>query len=188
VSALRTPGVHNPWFSPTPEYGEESIAGQQDFDDTEIRHLERWVLFRSGQFVHNLALDNMPILNGRTHVLEILNMTTAAFEFIGRMADKTLISDRTAISFEFHNVEGRQLTWPKDPSQQDDFVDRRSSWCQQGDFTVDTPYPSADLIDRRRELALETSLRIYSHFGWNDPPVEELRKNQQARFGPPVHI
>jgi hypothetical protein len=80
-----------PWFSSTPEYGDESVAGEVELDDSEIKHLERWVLFRSGQFVHNLALDDMPVLSGRTHVLEILNIVTAVFEFIGRMADQKLL-------------------------------------------------------------------------------------------------
>jgi len=177
-----------PWFSTTPECGEESIASQEEFDDNTIRHLERWVLFRSGQFVHNLALDEMPALSGRTHVLEILNTTTALFEFIGRMADRKIFSGRAAISFEFHKVEGRQLTWPKDASHRDDFVDWHSSWCQDESFTVDNPYSAADLIDRRRELALEAALEIYSQFGWTNPPVEQLRKMQQEKFGSPVHL
>jgi hypothetical protein len=177
-----------PWAATTPDHGKESIASEVELDDGSIKHLERWVLFRSGQFVHNLALDEMPAISGRTHVLEILNTTTALFEFIGRMADGRIISGRTGISFEFHNVEGRQLTWPKDPSQQDDFVDRRSSWCQEGAFNIDNPYSSADLIKRRRDLAMEVALMIYSKFGWNDPPLEELRKAQQEKFGPPIHL
>lgn len=130
----------------------------------------------------------MPVLSGRTHVLEILNTTTAAFEFIGRMADRKIFSGRLAIAFQFHKVEGQQLTWPKDVSQLDDFVDRHSSWCQDESFTIDNPYSDSDLIGRRRELALDAALKIYSKFGWTDPPVEELRKMQQEKFGSPIHL
>lgn len=176
-----------PWVRALEE-NDESIASENEQEDNLIKHLERWVLFRSGQFVHNLALDDMPALSSKTHALEILNTTTALFEFIGRMADSKIISGRAAISFVFHKVEGRQLTWPKDVSKRDDFVDGRSCWCQEETFTVDNPYSSGDLIDRRRELALEAALQIYSLFGWSDPPVEELRKEQNAKFGPPAHL
>ena len=176
-----------PWFSSTLEYGDESITGEIELDDSEIKHLERWVLFRSGQFVHNVALDEMPVLSGRTHVLEILNMVTAVYEFIGRMADQKLISDRTSIAFEFQRVEGRQLTWPQDASQRSDVVDR-NSWCQDESFGIDIPSSARDLINGRRELALEASLRIYSRFGWTDPPREELQKLQLSKFGHPRHV
>lgn len=177
-----------PWFPKPPARGEEWVAGEVELDDSAIRHWERWVLFRSGQFVHNLALDEMPVLSGRTHVLEILNTATALFEFIGRMADQKIISGRTLISLEFHKVEGHQLTWPQDAFQINDLVDRRSSWCQDESFTVEQAHSSADLVDHRRELALEASLKIYSGFGWTDPPTAELRNMQQERFGPPIHF
>jgi hypothetical protein len=177
-----------PWLATTPEYGDEFIASEVDLDDSSISHLERWVLFRSGQFLHNLALDHMPALSGRTHVLEILGATTALFEFIGRMADSKIISDRTESRLSFTTWEGRQLTWPKDASQMDDFIDRRRCWCQVESFTIETAYSLTDLIERRRDLALDAALRIYSKFGWNDPPLEELQKAQQEQFGPPIHL
>lgn len=178
-----------PWFITTPEHGDDFIASEVDnTDDRTLEHLERWVLFRSGQFLHNLALDHMPALSGRTHVLEILGITTAVFEFIGRMADSKIISDRTGISFEFHTVEGHQLSWPKDGFQMDDFIDRRRSWCQVESFIIDNPYSPSDLIERRRDLALDAALMIYSKFGWNDPPMEELQKAQREQFGPPIHF
>jgi hypothetical protein len=56
-----------------------------------------------------MALDRFLQLGERqTHVLEILDITTAAFEFIGRMADRRIFSGSAAISFEFQDVEGRQ--------------------------------------------------------------------------------
>lgn len=177
-----------PCYSTSPEEGDKWIAGECEMSDTSKKHLERWVLFRSGQFVHNLALDQMPALDTRTHVLEILNTTTALFDFISRMADSKIISGRAAISFDFYKVEGRQLTWPKDASQMDDFVDKRTSWCQLEAFAIDNTYSSTELIDRRRELALQAALMIYSKFGWNDPPVEELRKMQREKFGLPIPV
>lgn len=152
-----------PWVRSVEENA-ESVASEVELENKDNEHLERWVLFRSGQFVHNLALDDMLGLSGKTHALEILNTTTALFEFIGRMVDVKIASGRIGISFDFHGVEGRQLTWPKGVAQSD-FVDGRSSWCQEETFSVDNSYSSADLIERRRELALEAALQIYSRFG-----------------------
>lgn len=177
-----------PWFNTALERGEEWVASEIEFGDGTINHMERWVLFRSGQFVHNLALDEMPILSGKTHVLEILDIVTAVFEFFGRIADRKLFTGRAGICFEFHNVEGRQLTWPKDHAGLDDFVDRRSAWCQGAAFTIDTPYTAEALISQRRELSLAAALSIYSKFGWSDPPLDELRKMQEEKFGPPIHL
>lgn len=177
-----------PWFNTGPERGEDWIASEIEVNDGTTQHFERWVLFRSGQFVHNLALDEMSPISGKTHVLEILSTVTALFEFVGRMADKKLNTGRTGICFEFHNVEGRQLTWPKDLSGLENFVDHRSAWCQDASFTIDVPYSATDLIERRREFALDAAVSIYSKFGWNDPPIDELRRMQQEKFGPPIHL
>ena len=55
-------------------------------DPVFAHHRERWVLFHSGQFLHDLAMDKGPPLGERIHVLDILDTTTAAFEFMSRMA------------------------------------------------------------------------------------------------------
>ena len=44
--------------------------------------MERWAVFRNGQFVHNRALDEIPLLVKRVHVLETLDTVTAVFEFV----------------------------------------------------------------------------------------------------------
>jgi hypothetical protein len=43
------------------------------------------------------------------------------------------------------------------------------------------------MIEQRRVLALDIACELYSQFGWSDPPVEELEKIQQLRFGDPIH-
>ena len=48
-----------PWFNRPPEHGVESITSEIDVDSGLIHHSERWALFQSGQFVHNMALDRV---------------------------------------------------------------------------------------------------------------------------------
>jgi hypothetical protein len=175
-----------PWYSSTPEQGDESIAYGIEITEGSINHFERWYLFRSGQFVHHLALDQIPQLGDRTHVLEILDITTAVFEFVGRMADRSIFTEPVAITFELNKIAGRQLTWPQDILRMSDRV-ADSAWCQEESITIDGSYDARAMIDERRSLALDAALQIYSRFGWNDPPKDELQEAQQKRFGPPIH-
>ena len=57
-------------------------------------------LFRSGQFVHNRTLDEIPQLGRRVHVLAILDTVTAALEFSARIVDRRTLAPESAISFE----------------------------------------------------------------------------------------
>jgi hypothetical protein len=167
------------------ERQDESIANEVVITEGNIEHRERWVLFRSAQFVHIMALDRVLQLGEkRTHVLEIFDIVTAAFEFIGRMADRKIFSGRVAISFEFQGVEGRQLTWPADYSFSVDKVGG-NAWCQDEFFTVEMHFPADEFANNRRALALDAAVNIYSHFGWTDPPIDEPEALQRERFGPP---
>ncbi len=82
-----------PWYNARPEHGIESVAAEQDFMAPSMEHTERWVLFQSGQFVHNMALDRVTPPGNRTHVLEILDVVTALFEFTARMADGKILTN-----------------------------------------------------------------------------------------------
>jgi hypothetical protein len=186
-AAVRSRGCWSqyPWLSATPEQGEESIADGIEITRNSIKHIERWALFRSGQFIDNAAFDEDPRLGNRTHALEILEMTTAVFELVGRMIDWRIISGRVAIAFEFFGVEGRQLTWPRDIFHDSDQVSA-DAWCQDDSITIDTLFDPDVLSNSRRALALNTALDIYAQFGWEDPPKQELEVEQHNRFGLPI--
>jgi hypothetical protein len=131
-------------------------------------------------------IDQVLLLGDRTHVLEILDTTTAVFEFVGRMADRRIFKDRVAIAFELKNVAGRQLTWPQDISQMSNRVGD-NTWCQEESILIDGSYDASAMIDDRRRLALDVALQVYSRFGWDDPQGKELEDAQQKRFGDPIH-
>lgn len=173
-----------PWFSSeTLETGNEWVAGEINHCDNTVSRAERWVLFRSGQFVHNRTLDEIPQLGDRVHVLEILDTVTAALEFSARMADRSILSPEVTISFELSGVAGRELTWPQDVFRDKDVVGR-NCWCQDESISVTTrPVPVHELKARRREIALEIALDIYSKFGWANPPRQALADQQTKRFG-----
>jgi len=172
-----------PSFSPeTLEVGNEWIAGEIEHSDSSVSRAERWALFRSGQFVQNRSLDEIPQLGNRVHVLEILDTTTAAFEFAARMAERGVLSPEAAIVFELRGVDGRELTWPQDVPGDRDAV-RPNCWCQDEAVSVKGQVAADELKGRRRELALEVALEIYSRFGWSNPPTQRLADEQNRRFG-----
>ncbi len=162
-----------PWFNNPIEHGVESVTAEIDFVERDVEHTERWVLFQSGQFVHNMALDRMPQLGKRTHVLEILDVTTALFEFIARMADKNVFTNHISIAFELISVAGRQLSWGDD----------LDGWCQDESIGFDNIYTAEEMRGSRRKLALDAALEIYTHFNWNNPPIDKLREVQKQHFG-----
>jgi hypothetical protein len=172
-----------PWFvKDALESGDEWIAGEIDISDLgKVSHVERWVLFRSAQFAHNRAFDEIPQLGRRVHVLEILDTATAVFEFAARMAERSFLSPDAVITFELYGLDGRPLTWPQDIWAYTDAVGR-DCWCRDENLEVTRVAATADLQERRRELAREVALEIYSAFGWSDPPIKRLADEQQKRF------
>ena len=134
--------------------------------DSSVEHTERWVLFQSGQFVHNMALDRVPQLGKRMHVLEILDVITALYEFTARMADQKVFTNHVGVAVELQRVDSRELVWPGEVN-----ID---GWCQEENIGIDTIYAAEELQAGRRALALDAALSIYAQFGWDDPPKEKL--------------
>jgi len=176
------------WF-PYPSFSTETLEVDTEWIAGEIEHAsgtpkraERWSLSRSGQFVHNRGFDEIPQLGNRIHALEVLDTVTAAFEFAARMADRGVLRPKAAITFELRQVAGRSLTWPQDAFGYIDAVGR-NCWCQDETVTVERRVTTDELRARKRELALEVALEIYNKFGWTEPPVERLEREQAKRFG-----
>lgn len=185
ASSVRVEGwFPYPWVAKNgSQSGNEWIGGEEEQSEPgRIEHLERSVMFRSAQFAHHRALDEIPQLGGRVHVLEILDTTTAAFEFLSRMAEQTLLSPEAVITFDMHGVEGRLLTWPTSVFRDSDSVEV-DAWCQESEFRLARQANATELQTLKRELALQVALEIYSKFGWMNPPEARLAAEQQKRFG-----
>jgi TIR domain len=165
------------------EIGDEWIAGEvHHHEPHRLTRMERWALFRSGQFVHNRSLEEIPQLGERVHVLEILDTATAVFEFAARMAKQGVLSAEASITLELQRVDGRELTWP-----QNVFGDRApvppNCWCQEDGVNVVRQISDNDLVVRRRDLGLEAALEILTKFSWSEPPKQPLIDAQNRRFG-----
>ena len=165
-----------PWFNAPPEHGFESVAAEIDLVDSGVEHTERWVLFQSGQFIHNMAINRARVFGKRMHLLEVLDVTTALFEFIARMADKKVFTNHAGISFEILGAAGRQLVWRHDLNL--------DGWCQEDAISIGSIYTADELRNSRRKVALDAALEIYAHFGWKYPLKNELEGAQPQQFGP----
>jgi hypothetical protein len=153
---------------------------REESEPGRVSHTERWVLFRSAQFAHNRAFDEIPQLGGRVHVFEVLDTTTAAFEFAARLARQGVLSPEAVVTFELHGLDGRQLIWPTDifgGSHLD-----QDYWCRDEGFSVGRQSSPRELEAQSRALALSTAFEIYSNFGWSNPPTEIFEKAQTERF------
>jgi pyrimidine deaminase RibD-like protein len=166
----------------TLDVGNEWVSGEIEHSGRTLKRVERWTLFRSAQFVHNRGFDEIAQLGDRVHVLEILDTVTAAFEFAARMAGLGVLSPKAAISFEMHGVAGRSLTWPQDFLGDTDRVGR-NCWCQEEIVTAERRVTTDELRVRKRDLALEVALEIYTKFGWTELPIQLLETAQKGRFG-----
>ena len=172
-----------PWVSTeTLKASYKWIAGEIDHSDHEMGRAEHWNLFRSGQFCHYRSFDEIPQLGERLHALCVLDTTTAAFEFAARMADRGVLSSEAKITFALHGVDGRGLTWPQDVFSERDSVGP-NCWCPEERVHIVRLVVAEEIKRRRRELALEVALEIYSRFMWSDPPIQRLSDEQRRRFG-----
>jgi hypothetical protein len=149
----------------------EWIAGEVDHaPDPPWSNLERWVLFRSGLFLHNRALVEHERLGNNLHHLEVIRLVTQVFQLAARMARDGVLSPEGVIRIQLHNVAGRGLLVP-DVSG--------SFWAQEKEITVERIVTPPELEARDgRDIALAVAVDIYRRFRWNDPPMEKLAEEQ----------
>jgi pyrimidine deaminase RibD-like protein len=174
---------HYPTFFPKDiELGGDWVACESEYSGAQMYHAERWMLYRSAQFVQNRTFDEIAQLGGKVHALQILDVTTAAVEFAARMLDRRVLMPNGVLTFELRGVAGRNLTWPKDMWGDVDDVPR-GSWSQDETITVERQVPSDRLRSQGREIAREISAEIYEKFGWTQVPIDKLVAAQNQRFG-----
>ena len=181
VRAQRAPFSYPFFRSDSMQSENDWIAGEAESNANSIVHAECWALFRSGQFVHNLTLNEVHQLAGRTHVLEIFDTVVGAFTFAARMSREGVLQPRAAISLELFGVGGRELTWPQDTLGRVDAVPK-NCWCQDDSLSLTKVLPTEELEIRYRDVALETTLAILSKFGWASAPEQLLADSEEGRF------
>jgi len=159
-------------WHPLEDYPEETLASVEEdpsgqWVTGEVNRpglhakLELWTLFRSGQFVHNRALPDVPQLESNVHILEVRRVVAQVFEFARRMAHAGVLSHEATINVELQRIDGRGLFVPDC---------NESYWCKRHDIVVQRQVGSEDLAVQSRDLSMGVALDIYKGFGCKDPP------------------
>jgi len=140
--------------------------------------LERWNLFRSCQFLHYRAIDERHFSQA-IHVLEILDTVTQVFELAARLVKNVGLQGAMTITIDLLNVDGLALMWPGDGYQN---LAPSGCWSQDTHVNATRTIAAGELKARKRQLALDVVMEIFSKFSWPDPPRQQFDAKQSERF------
>jgi len=167
------------------EPGENYYQGWIDW----AAHKEFWRVYQSGQFIHYLALredwfdqddwhqelakEIKPMsslgING-----SIVYQMTEIFEFLSRLTNVGIYDEGVDISISLNNAENRKL-WIEDDNRVPFFqsyktVAKKIEYVE--DFTKD------QILIESKELALNVIKHVFDKFGWDNLPIETIKKDQ----------
>ena len=163
---------------------EESLGSEVDFPP----FVERWNLFRSGQFVWNFGFAEEYIgttawptyahfIPGKgkryLSILRTLKIVTCIYEFASRMAAQHLLDPSASIGIELHGVDGRELSYMSPQRRLDEHY-----WCRKESIRIEQSRNPEDLQTQAREIALDVTLDIFREFRWTNPPKSLLAEEQ----------
>lgn len=159
------------------------------------RHRELWRLYQSGQFVHLFSFtedeardkaDNVAMAgmrwsmpphftpSGYLSVLSALWTFTEIFEFAARLGEKGTLGDSALVEITMNGVKDRVLfEW--DPGRSLDRVYAADEDALRKGWTL----PTADLVGRPAECALDAAQWFLERFGWTDSPRRALVEDQK---------
>jgi pyrimidine deaminase RibD-like protein len=153
------------------------VAGELDWRESKPGLLEHWVLFRSGQFVHNRMIQELPDYQNELHYLEVLRVMSEVFEFAKRMARENVLMPTAMVKVSLRNASGLGLLVP----ESFEIGKAAAHWCKQ-DAIDDLEFVAAPtaLEAQSRDLALDAAFHVYKRFGWN--PEKSFLVENQNRF------
>jgi hypothetical protein len=169
------------------------VASWSDFRG----HNEYWRLYQSGQFLHLFSVReateqawrikleettkvhlshlniNWPKVPGFISILNFLYTVTEIFEFTTRLCQRGLYRGPTSISIELKYIRGFVLT-----------VDPERAWSSYHAASEEVlgktwTFQSDALIAESSRCSLDAVVWFFERFGWLNPPVDVLRKDQE---------
>jgi hypothetical protein len=161
-------------------------------------HVEYWRFYQSGQFVHLFSIreaadrqwhdrlrditkvhlshlraiewDGVP---GFIDIDNFIYSTTEIFEFAARVVQRVDYSGEIEIAIALNGVNGFMLTTEPQYAWHNSYAARIDAMGHSWQIAVGT------LVADSANLALEAVLWFFERFGWDQPPVEILRSDQQ---------
>lgn len=153
------------------------------------KHKEFWHIYQSGQFLHYVALREDWLEEDDWHhnlaekikpgsslgiIGSVVYQMTEIYEFLSRLGNTGVYDEGVRVSITLNNTQNREL-WIED-NMRAPFFSPYKTGAEKIEFKKD--YSKEQIITTPKELALEVILYIFDHFGWHNPPIETLKKDQ----------
>jgi hypothetical protein len=161
-----------------PIIGEDYVG--QPFCWLDRGHIEAWRYYKSGQFVHYLAVweDWETSLQKRSYsfidFLSTIYLFTEIYEFASRLGEKGLLGDSCEITITLDDTENRELI----------SIDGRRPFMEEYKATVKgisysiSPTVS-DIMANSDDHALNAAKYVYEKFGWLDFDRDLFKPDQK---------
>lgn len=151
-------------------------------------HKEFWHMYQSGQFLHYLALREDWFDQGGLHrqlaeqiepmsslgIGGVVFQMTEVFEFLSRLSSAEIYGEGVRVSISLNNTQNRQL-WIEDEMRAS-FSRAYKTAAFKIEFAKQVSKDQA--IGESKETALEAMTYFFDRFGWHNPPIETLKKDQ----------
>jgi hypothetical protein len=153
-------------------------------------HKEIWRMYQSGQFIHYKAIEedwykeddwynDSQLKNTEPGtILSVINavyLITEIFEFLSRLARNLLYEEGVSIDIRLIKTVRRELVI-LDPMRAPLF-DQYKTGIDEISFA--DKYNSEQIIQNAREEALKVIIYIFHRFGWENPPTEIFKSDQE---------
>ena len=195
---VRLRGWPYPYLSDRRDEQRTRTNGVEVWTDNDFQ-TEYWRFYQSGQFLHLFGihetkyeparqqleqvarshLRDLPDgywskVPGFIHINSFLRTVTEIFEFATRLCLKSIYRGQLTITIELKDVRGFLLTTDSILSWQDHWESHEPK-LSHPPVTV----PSSELVANSAEHALQAAIWLFERFGWEQPNVDILRKDQQ---------
>jgi hypothetical protein len=162
------------------------------------RHIEYWRFYQSGQFLHLFSIGeaadpmwhnklkstahghafyrgdiNWDLVPGYFSLLNFLYTLTEVFEFATRLSQRGIYTGEIDVTIELKKVRGFVLTPESDRSW--------SLVCTASEDNLGNTWrvSSTDLIADAKEKSLAATSWFFERFGWLEPNLDALRRDQE---------
>ncbi|MFA5158119.1 MAG: hypothetical protein WC451_02940 [Patescibacteria group bacterium] len=151
---------------------------------------EFWRMYKTSQFLHYFGFridwmsEEEPIFGNQERVPEpktelgVLDTTwqvTEIFEFASRLVQTGLYDKGVVIDIALYNLDGRKLTIDN-PGRMRFMFDRKTG---ANDYYYSKILTKEEIISNSKSLAYDVIKGIFELFGWDDLPIETIKKDQE---------
>lgn len=159
-----------------------------------LNNIEFWKMFRSGQFIHYLALgedwfreagadkdlqDIEPLT--RFSFQDAVYVACEIYEFLARLTRSRLYEERVDVSIQLHEMKGR-IVWVHGPRRLPLLHEYRTggdsiNWSRQ--------HEPQEVIENSRQYSAELLVHVFNAFGWDaryDHMAQEVERVFSGRF------